>query len=341
MKKVCNHPFHTIQVQNTGEIYCCCCYWTDFYSFGNIFEQSFDEIWNGEKAKAFRRQFVENKFQYCKLNVCDPFLREYEINEDYTAEYPKKIEFSYDRRCNVRCIFCRTKPNKEEEEYNRAKEKRIEENFDRIFTPILEKAEWVEMNSAGELFASKHSIEVLKKIIKINPKIEFNIISNGTLFTKEKVEELDLKKRLNTVIISMHSITSKTYNKLVERGDFNSLIKNVEYLATLKKQGYLKSLQLNFVVTSLNYKEMKNFAKFAKKLEAKAFFINYHRQIDSDSLEKELDVSLSTHPKYNDLVKVLSDPIFNDEGCMVNDYLKNLKPVKRSFFEKISNLFKK
>ena len=175
----------------------------------------------------------------------------------------------------------------------------------------------------------------------INPKIEFNIISNGTLFTKEKVEELDLKKRLNTVIISMHSITSKTYNKLVERGDFNSLIKNVEYLATLKKQGYLKSLQLNFVVTSLNYKEMKNFAKFAKKLEAKAFFINYHRQIDSDSLEKELDVSLSTHPKYNDLVKVLSDPIFNDEGCMVNDYLKNLKPVKRSFFEKISNLFKK
>ena len=272
MKKICIHPFHTIQIQNTGEVYCCCCYWTDFYSFGNIFEKSFEEIWNGEKAKAFRKQFIENNYKYCKLDVCDPFLREIAVNEDFSAEYPKKVEFSYDRRCNVRCIFCRTKPTKEEEEYNREKERRIEENFDRIFTPILEKAEWVEMNSAGELFASKHSIEVVKKIIKINPKIEFNIISNGTLFTKERIEELDLKNRLNTVIISMHSATEKTYNKLVERGNFKALIQNVEYLAQLKKEGFLKELQLNFVVTSINYKEMKKFVKLVKRLNAKAFF---------------------------------------------------------------------
>ena len=99
----CKHPFHTIQIQNTGEVYCCCCYWTNFYSFGNIFEKSFDEIWNGEKAKAFRKQFVENNYKYCNLDVCDPFLQEFE--PDYTADYPKKVEFSYDRRCNVRCIF--------------------------------------------------------------------------------------------------------------------------------------------------------------------------------------------------------------------------------------------
>ena len=53
MKEYCKHPFNSIQVQNTGEIYCCCCYWTDFYSFGNIFEQSFDEIWNGKRAKEY------------------------------------------------------------------------------------------------------------------------------------------------------------------------------------------------------------------------------------------------------------------------------------------------
>lgn len=341
MKKVCNHPFHTIQIQNTGEVYCCCCYWTDFYSFGNIFEQSFDEIWNGEKAKAFRKQFIDNNYKYCKLDVCDPFLSEYKIKEDYTAEYPQKIEFSYDRRCNVRCIFCRTKPNKKEEEYNRAKEKRIEENFDRIFTPILEKVKCVEMNSAGELFASNHSIEVVKKIIRINPKIKFNIISNGTLFTKERIEELDLKSRLDTAIISMHSATEKTYNKLVEHGNFKALIKNVEYLSELKKQGFLNGLQLNFVVTSINYKEMKDFVKLVKRLGARAFFINYHRQIESDSLERELDVSLPTHPKYNDLVTILSDPIFKDDCSIVNDYLKNLKPVRKSFVQRIKDLLKK
>ncbi len=69
-KKICKHPFYTIQIQNTGEVYCCCCYWTDFYSFGNIFEQSFDEIWNGEKAQQFRRQFIDNNYKYCKLEYC-------------------------------------------------------------------------------------------------------------------------------------------------------------------------------------------------------------------------------------------------------------------------------
>lgn len=336
MRKFCKHPFNTIQIQNTGEVYCCCCYWTDFYSFGNIFENSFDEIWNGERAKEFRKQFIENSYKYCKLDLCEPFLQEFE--PDYISEYPKKIEFSYDRRCNVRCIFCRNEKNKEEEEYNRQKEKRIEENFDRIFTPILKKVELVEMNSAGELFASKHSIEIVKKIIEINPNVEFNIISNGTLFTKEITERLNLKSRLNTVIISIHSATEKTYKKLVEHGDFKALMQNLEYLSDLKKQGILKGLQLNFVVTSVNYKEMKNFVKLAKKLDARAFFINYHRQIDSDELMNKLDISLQTHPQYNNLVKILSDPIFKDDCCIVNDYLKNIKPVKKSLF---CRLFKK
>ncbi len=339
MSKYCKHPFHTIQIQNTGDIYCCCCYWTNFYSFGNIFEQSFDEIWNGKKAKEFRKQFIENNYKYCNLEICDPFLQE--LEPDYTADYPKKVEFSYDRRCNVRCIFCRKEKNKEEEEYNRQKEKRIEENFDRIFTPIIQKAEVVELNSAGEVFASKHSIEIVKKIIRINPNIEFNIISNGILFTKENIELIGLKKHLNTVIISMHASTEKTYNKLVENGSFKALIKNVKYLAELKKKGSIKNLQLNFVVTSINYKEMKNFVKLAKRLNAKAFFINYHKQIDSDELMHKLDISLPSHPKYNDLVNILRNSIFKDECCVLNDYLKNLKPKYKKLSEKIKDLFKK
>ncbi len=337
MDKICKHPFNSIQVQNTGDIYCCCCYWTDFYSFGNIFEQSFDEIWNGDKAKEFRRQFIDKQYKYCKTDVCDPYIAPDGYNADLTCEYPKLIEFSYDRRCNVRCIFCRLEINAEEERYNREKEQRIEKNFDRIFAPVLKKAEIVELNSAGELFSSPHSVEIVKKIIKINPDIKFRIISNGILFTKEAVEEMGLQDRLDSVTISIHAATEKTYKKLVERGNFDAVTENIKYLSELKKQGLLKELQLNFVVTSLNYKEMKSFAKFVKKLNAKAFFINYHRQIDSDELEKKLDISRKDHPKYNELVKILKDDIFKDECCIVNDYLKNLKPIKKNIF----SLFKK
>ncbi len=331
MSKICKHPFQSIQVQNTGEIYCCCCFWTDFYSFGNIFEKSFDEIWNGEKAKEFRRQFIKKNYKYCKLDVCDAALEE--IEPSLTAPYPKRIEFSYDRHCNVRCIFCRNEKNKEEEEFNRNKEKRIEENFDRVFTPVIKNAEFVELNSAGELFASKHSMEIVKKIININPNIKFGVISNGILFSKEITQKIGLEDRLSSAIISIHAAKEKTYNKLVEKGNFKAVIENVKYLSELKKCGKLNNLQLNFVVTSINYKEMKDFAKFAKEMGATAFFINYHRQIDSDELENKLDVTLKSHRGYNKLVKILKDPIFKEDCCFVNDYLKDLKPVYKSFFD--------
>ena len=332
MNNICKHPFNSIQIQNTGEIYCCCCYWTDFYSFGNIFEKSFDEIWNGERAQNFRRQFIENQMKYCKTDVCSPYIAPDGYKANLICEYPKLVEFSYDRRCNVRCIFCRNEINAEEERYNREKEKRIEENFDRIFTPIIEKAEVVELNSAGEIFASKHSVEIIKKIIKINPNIKFKIISNGILFTKKIIDELGLKNRLVSVTVSIHAASEKTYNKLVERGNYKAVVDNVKYLSELKKQGLLSSFQLNFVVTGINYKEMKAFAQFAKKLSATAFFINYHRQIDSDEIEKKLDISRKEHPKYNELVKILKDKVFQEDCCIVNDYLKELKPVKKSLF---------
>lgn len=148
---------------------------------------------------------------------------------------------------------------------------------------------------------------------------------------------MGLKNRLVSVTVSIHAASEKTYNKLVERGNYKAVVENVKYLSELKKQGLLSSLQLNFVVTGINYKEMKAFAQFAKKLSATAFFINYHRQIDSDEIEKKLDISRKEHPKYNELVKILKDKIFQEDCCIVNDYLKELKPVKKSLF----SLFKK
>jgi len=142
------------------------------------------------------------------------------------------------------------------------------------------------------------------------------------------VEKLGLENRMCSVIISVHSITEKTYNKLIEHGNFNAVINNIKYLAELKKQNKIHNLQLNFVVTSVNYKEMVKFAEFAKSMGAKAFFINYHRQIDSDELEKELDISNPSHKDYNKFVKILQSPVLKEDCCVVNDYLKNLKPVK-------------
>jgi MoaA/NifB/PqqE/SkfB family radical SAM enzyme len=49
----CSEPWSSIWVTSAGEVRTCCINDT---SFGNLFEQTFDEIWNGDAYVAFRRQ---------------------------------------------------------------------------------------------------------------------------------------------------------------------------------------------------------------------------------------------------------------------------------------------
>ena len=50
-KKIyCTRAFDHVQLLDNGEMTPCCPPWVDHYSIGNINKQSYEEIWNGEKA---------------------------------------------------------------------------------------------------------------------------------------------------------------------------------------------------------------------------------------------------------------------------------------------------
>jgi len=48
-------------VHADGEMVPCCFDKTSEHSYGNVFKDGFDAVWNGDKAKAFRRQFIGSK----------------------------------------------------------------------------------------------------------------------------------------------------------------------------------------------------------------------------------------------------------------------------------------
>jgi MoaA/NifB/PqqE/SkfB family radical SAM enzyme len=54
----CSEPWSTIWVTSAGEVRTCCLNET---SFGSLFEQTFDEIWNGEPFRRFRAQHVKRE----------------------------------------------------------------------------------------------------------------------------------------------------------------------------------------------------------------------------------------------------------------------------------------
>lgn len=317
--EVCTYPFKTAQISSQGNVYVCCPPWCSSYSFGNIFEESFEEIWNGERAKKFRRQFIENDYKYCKLDLCVKDSS-FDIKPSEIATKPETFIFCYDSLCNVKCIFCRSCHEKQDLKY-------FDENMDSIITDMLENAKNVVLSGVGEALFSPHSRKLIKRISQLCPDIKFSLISNGILCDRKNLEELGIIDKLLSVTVSLHAVKKKTYDKLVIGGDFHRVINNLSFLSELKRTGKLDKFILNFVVNAYNYKEMAEYVKMADSLDASVGFLELLKLETNENIYDELNICNERHPKYNNFVKIMKNPIFKSDKCTINKEMLQLKPI--------------
>lgn len=316
---ICTFPFDTAQVTTNGDVYICCPPWCNFYSIGNIYEKSFDEIWNGEKARAFRRQFITGDYNICDTNLCVKECSQNIIPTEIVPK-PKTFIFCYDMLCNVNCIFCRKSQPKQDLSF-------FDKNMDSIIRDLLENAQNVVLSGVGEALFSPHSRKLIKRISELFPEIKFSLISNGICCDKQNLEELGIIDKLNSITISLHAAKKKTYNKLVKNGDFDRVIRNLNFLSELKKENKLERFIMNFVVNSYNYKEMVPYLKKAKKIGATVGFLELLKYEANKDIYDELNISDERHPSYNRFVKILKNPVFRSRICTINDGMINLKPI--------------
>lgn len=329
-KQICLHPFRSIEVYDTGETSCCWCpFLVKKYSFGNIFNQTFDEIWNGEKAKIFRQDVLDGKYTWCDLDMCktDGSLSYYTENpEDVSIEspYPLSVNFAIDRSCNLKCVMCRDNIDCNNTEIVN----KLDSLIDRTFIPMLKNAKLVHPCSLGEVFISKHSQKLIKTATEKYPDLSFCIYSNGMFCDEEHIAKLGLSNRIDRLLISVHAATKKTYNKIVRGGDFDRVMKNVEWAAKEQAEGRIGVVNLNYVVSSLNYQDMAEFAKIAKRLNISASFWELRSWGTSDMSRnvEQYAIFNENHPEHDKLVEVLKDPIFLSSWVVLNDVLKNSCP---------------
>jgi radical SAM protein with 4Fe4S-binding SPASM domain len=60
-ERYCHYPFDTLTVWSDGTVGPCCAYQGKNIAVGNVFEQTLEEIWNGEKMNRLRKQHLEGK----------------------------------------------------------------------------------------------------------------------------------------------------------------------------------------------------------------------------------------------------------------------------------------
>ena len=340
-ENICIAPWNMLRIEHSGDCYICTSSFQKF-NLGNIFEKSFEEIWNGDLISEVRKKIIlEGDYSYCRTDLCHKYLKEPAPLLDFSEPDKEKIAFSkapsiiffaFDYSCNQKCVFCRDKVMM----MNEAEAQKWLDVLEEKIFPIIKDVKYIEMNHAGEFLDGFLSEKLVSRVLELNPNIKFNIISNGVVLSQEKLKKINLEGRINIVHVSMHSATKETYKKIFRKDNFEIVLKNIEYLKELREKGKIKRFELMFVICSLNYKEIPLFIQLAKKYSAVPSFslMNYKGDTVYGYNQSEYEIFSKEHIHYNDFVKVLKSKEVSEYIDIMPPILREIKP--QTFMEKIN-----
>ena len=225
---------------------------------------------------------------------------------------PEVLAVGYDSSCNLKCVTCR-------KQLYIAQEKELEE-LNRITEIIREKylpaCKFLILAGDGEVFASR-TYQSVYEDAGCNPDF-IRILSNGTLFTKERWKTFIRGKSGRIMLtVSIDAASKETYEQIRCNGDFNQLQKNMEFAARLRREGALSYFRINFVVQKKNYHEMIPFVQWGEKLGVDEVFftkiLNWGTYTDEEFQQISMMEADGITPK-KELKEVLENPIMRQSA---------------------------
>ena len=338
----CKYPFERIEILPRGEVYTCCSgYIKHNYHIGNIYEdhESFEEIWNSDKARKLRYSVQEGNFEFCQKKcrffhmpvgadnaiVPKDDAMSCKCWEDYVVNTaPRYIMLSCDESCNLRCPSCRSTTRA----LSKDESDRLYNRLMKIVRPMLKDCELLGALSTGELFASNAISRFLKTInAQEFPHLRLNLTTNLQLVDEKKWKEFsNLLQIPKTMRVSVDGASKETYEKNRLGGRWERLMENLTYLCELRKdpKAHVDWVRLNFVVQDNNYYEMEDFVAMAENLGADA--VEFQKLGNwgtfSEQEYREKDVLDSRNPHHKNVMEILQRIL--EKGSDKIDIIQNI-----------------
>ena len=377
MKKYCAHGFDWVQIGHTGEpldsqvingdVYPCCPGWLrdndkniaqTGFKYGNIYKDNWEDIWNGEEAKKFRKSILDGSFEYCREDLCPHLQNVHDIPTSKTNSFPAAIRYmkdiellyeergwhhkeiienqmtelpfgpewfqmDYDRSCNLSCPSCRIEVLVAKGvDYDRLEE--IQKTLDAEVIPGVNK---LFITGAGDPFGSAIYRKFLQEFTKEKyPNIDtIRLLTNGQLWTEEMWNSMPEVHDLVTMVeISVDAGSKEVYEKVRRGGDWDKLIENFEFISTLD----FKLFGLSMVVQDYNYKDIPKLIEIRDKYFPNGY-VYFSKITDWGTYSKEdfekRAVWEPTHPNYNEFIKIFKENV--PEDISANKIGTNMKDL--------------
>jgi radical SAM protein with 4Fe4S-binding SPASM domain len=272
--KFCSQPFDTLQIDSDGDVQLCDCQLHMPYSIGNIYQNSLQEIWLGDRAEQVRQSVRDEDFTYCSWSCALlPVLPNRPIAIPSVLEFPSTIKIDLDRSCNLKCPSCREDTIMEKNSLKITKQIAIFEEIKQWALENPTRQFVISPMASGEIFAS-HSGLIFLKSLNDYPgnNLRLEITTNGTLINRNRALLLNLKHLLKNFSISIDAATPETY-ALVRGGDWSELQLGLEFLHDQLNL----PITLRFCIQKNNWHEIEQFAELAGKFHAA---ISYQKLLD-------------------------------------------------------------
>ena len=175
----------------------------------------------------------------------------------------------------------------------------------------------INVTGSGDPFGSKIFRDLLFGIEGSKyPNVKITLQTNGVMFTPKYWESMSkIHKNISTVLVSLDAASEETYNIVRRGGNWGVLMKNLKNMSKLRKENKIKFLRLDFVVQKTNYKEMPDFVKICKEFNVDQSYFSLVSDWGTWSVEEYQKHAIwkKDHEEFEDFIKVMKNPIFNDQ----------------------------
>jgi hypothetical protein len=337
----CRYPFERIDIQENGNCAVCCSQWMPRFSTGNVLTDGVSalDIFNNERSVAARQSMLDGSFKFCDLVKCPLVTGELlpeksgaaDIGENARKaletgkllyDHPAFVLLAFDQSCNLSCPSCRSHLITEKLDMQTRKEELIGTSIG----PLLEKAEILHINPAGELFVSRPLRRLLSKLNgKDYPTLRLHIISNGMLLNRREWDKFPgIHDMVDTIRISTDGATKETFEKLRRGARWETFSENLQFLADLRDRGVYKDFWLSFTYQIDNFREMPAFVDLCRNLSPNAIplFEKLENWGTFDPKDyKRMAVHHLDHPLHNEFVSIIQQPRMRPiRGRLIADY---------------------
>lgn len=348
--KLCERGLNFIQVSDDYGLIRICT-WTKDAEVGNLLDSTFDEVWNGEKARRMRSRLANEDYSLCILDDC-PYLSNNTINDhlieiEELPAYPNFLSLSYDNICNYNCTTCNM-----HERYANSDHYKMQERFAKIedkIREVLPHIKEISANGQGEVFASPNIIKLLSEWKPLAPAKECkaSLETNGSLFDEEHWKQIENLGQYNlSVSVTVMSFDEYTYQQLSGvRYPISRIENNLRFIKSLREKGIINYLELATVVQERNFRQLPDFTRrcieeFGADEVRLRYFLPWGKY--SADIEWFADVRNPYHPYNKEFLEIMKNPIFKHPK--VNDWsggrgsLLGEHPYKKKYDKALAKL---